>query len=194
MVRFEYLAIFYGIIIGLALGNIASSVHKLLEAGNRVRWHWMAPTNAAGVTVATLGQFWAWWIARDTTFGQPIFLTYLPGSVASLLLYVVCALTLPDTVPEAGINLREFYFSSARRFWSVFAIYLLLRLFQQTMFITLAKFDLRPFALLLPFLFALLVMVPIAVSLAYVRAPWWHGLWICLFFVIALALFGPMRL
>ena len=194
MIRFEYLAIFYGIIIGLALGNIASSVHKLLEAGSRVRWHWMAPVNAMGITIATLGQFWAWWANRDVWAGPPIFLTVLPGSMASLLLYVVCASTLPDSVPEAGIDMREFYFSSARRFWSIFATYMLLRLFQQLLLIVLSNFDPRVERLYFPFLCEILPIVPIAASLAYVRAHWWHGLWISLISVSPLLIFGPMKI
>ena len=194
MTRFEYLAIFYGIIVGLALGNIASSVHTLLEARERVRWHWMAPVNAAGVTIATLGTFWAWWVGRDAGISQPIFLNFLPGSVASLVLYVVCAATLPDTVPESGIDLKEFYFSSHRQFWGLLAAYFLLRLFQGVLNIVSSGFDPQSVHFTLPFVTGLLVLLPIATSLIFVRAQWWHGLCICLLLVISLIMFGPMKL
>lgn len=41
----EYAAIYFGIIVGLALTNILTSIHKLVEAGSRVRWHWLAPVS-----------------------------------------------------------------------------------------------------------------------------------------------------
>src|SRR6185437_33156 len=193
MIRFEYLAIVYGIIVGLALGNVASSVHMLLEAGKRVRWHWMAPLNAAGVTLATLGTFWAWWTGRTAADSPTIFLQLLPGSVASLLLYIICATTLPDAVPETGIDLREFYFSSRRRFWTLQVVYFTLRLFQVGLGIALSGFDPQVVGPVLPLLIGAGANILIAASLIYVRAPWWNGFCICLGFVGPLLVFGPMR-
>src|SRR5262249_34583435 len=119
MTRFEYFSIFSGIVVALAIENVAASFHRLFEARGRVRWHWMAPTNAVTSATATLGMFWLFWVTRNTQIPNPTFLTFLPGAVAIILFYLMCAATLPDEVSAAGIDLKEFYFSTRRQFWGL---------------------------------------------------------------------------
>src|SRR3974390_1772677 len=111
MTRFEYISIFNGIIVAMALENVASSFHKLFEAGGRVRWHWMGPPQPLGPRISPLGLFWTFWITRSLQSPNSTFLAFLPGALILVLQYLVTAATLPDTVPETGIDLREFYFS-----------------------------------------------------------------------------------
>jgi hypothetical protein len=42
MTRFEYVAIFYGIVVALAIETVLVNFHRLLSARKSVRWHWMA--------------------------------------------------------------------------------------------------------------------------------------------------------
>lgn len=194
MTRFEYVSIFNGIVVAVALENVASSFHKLLEAGDRVRWHWMAPTNAIGASIATLGQFWLWWVGRDAQFGQPTFLTFVPAAVTAIPLYLVCAATLPDSAPESGIDLRRFYFSSRRQLWSLVLAVTLLRLAVEVLAIMRAKFDPRMVDLDAPFLAGSLAGAAVAGSMIFVRAPWWNGLGIIAVTAGTILLFGPMKL
>lgn len=46
MTRFEYAAIFYGIVVALAVEIVLLRLHRLLAARHRVRWHWMALATA----------------------------------------------------------------------------------------------------------------------------------------------------
>jgi hypothetical protein len=39
----EYVAVFVSIILGIALGDLALSTHRLLRARHRVEWHWVTP-------------------------------------------------------------------------------------------------------------------------------------------------------
>jgi hypothetical protein len=194
MTRFEYISIFNGIIVALALENVAASFHKLFEAGARVRWHWMAPTNAIAAAIATLGNFWLQWITRDVQPVNPTFLGFLPVAATSILLYLLCAATLPDTVPDAGIDLKEFYFSSRRQFWSLVVVFSLVRSGVTAWLIVRHNFDpdfVRPNA---PFLIGTMAAAAIAVSMLFVQRPWWHALGIATGSVATLLLFGPMRI
>lgn len=194
MTRFEYLAIFYGIVVGLALENVASSFHRLLAAGKRVRWHWMAPTNAIGSATATLGQFWLWWVARDMKIPNPRFVTFLPGAVTAILLYLVCAATLPDDVPAEGIDLREFYFSTRRQFWSLVAAVGLIGMIGEIWALARTGFDPRFVVFHTPILIGSLVVAMLAASLIYVRASWWHAVGIVAITTATFLFYGPMNL
>ena len=46
MNTFEYITVLASIVVGLAIADLATSAHRLLRAGGRVRWDWIAPTAA----------------------------------------------------------------------------------------------------------------------------------------------------
>jgi len=194
MTRFEYAAIFYGFVVGLALQNILSSVHKLLEAGRRVRWHWMAPATALYAAILTLGSFWTWWLKRDENHGQRTFLTFLLTAAALSLLFLACAATLPDEVPEQGFDLRKYYFENQRRFWSLYAATFALN--SLTWAIALVQSGFAPQFLRadLPLLVGNLVGVGLGLVSMYVRKPWWHAFAIVASLAFVLLVFAPMQL
>lgn len=194
MSRFEYAAIFYGFVVGLALQNILSSVHKLLEAGRRVRWHWMAPATALYTAILTLGSFWSWWLKRDENHGQRTFLTFLLTAAALSLLFLACAATLPDDVPEAGIDLRHYYFENQRRFWSLFAATFALNALTWVIALAQSGFDPRFLRADLPVLAGNVVGVAIGLVSMYVRSPRWHAFAIVASLAFILLVFAPMQL
>ena len=122
MSRNEYAAILIGIVVGVALSNILTSVHKLMAARRRVRWHWMAPTIALSAAILTLGAFWHQWVGAQA-YAQPrhYFITALPTYASFFLMFLACAATLPDEVPGHGLDLREYYFANIWRVWGFLA-------------------------------------------------------------------------
>ena len=194
MSRFEYAAIFYGFVVGLALQNILSSIHKLVEAGKRVRWHWMAPATALYAAILTLGSFWTWWLKRDETHGQRTFLTFLLTAFALSLLFLTCAATLPDDVPEQGIELRKFYFENQRRFWSLYAATFALNSLTWVLAHIQSGFTGAFLRSDFQILVGNLVGVVIGIVSMYVRASWWHAAAIVMSLLFVLMAFGPMPL
>jgi len=194
MTRFEYAAIFNGILVALALENIAASFHKLLDAGGRVRWHWMAPTNAIGSAIATIGQFWVWWRGRDIVAVDPTVFTFLPNAVTLFLLYLACAATLPDDVPESGIDLKAFYFSRQRQYWSIVGTTSLLATCINAWSIVHHNFEPQIVHLDAPLFFGGLAATAIVGSLIVVKAPWWHTLAIITITSGVILLYGPLKL
>jgi|WetSurMetagenome_2_1015567.scaffolds.fasta_scaffold231107_2 hypothetical protein len=121
MSAFEYLLLFAAIILGLAVSDLAISLHKLMAARGRVRWDWLAPMAAIVAFLKIVTQWWTWFaaegIAKALTFEM-----YLVVLVESVLLFLLAAAALPDDVPEKGIDLRAFFNGTRRRFWLLFAL------------------------------------------------------------------------
>jgi len=194
MTRFEYAAIFNGIFVALALENIAASFHKLIDAGRRVRWHWMAPTNAIGSAIATIGQFWVWWRGRDIVAVNPTVFSVLLNAATLFLLYLACAATLPDDVPESGIDLKAFYFSKRQQYWSIVEVTVLLATCNQAWFLVFHNFEPQLVQLNGPMVYGGLAIAAIVASLIVVKAPWWHTLAIITITSGVILQYGPLKL
>ena len=123
MTRFEYVAIFYGIVVALAIETVLVNLHRLLAAGKRVRWHWMAPATAINASLVTLGEFWILWGDRDQWKGSYSFFQFLPFAIALFLMFLSAAATLPDEIPEEGLDLKVYYFDHRRHYWGLVAAY-----------------------------------------------------------------------
>jgi hypothetical protein len=173
MTRFEYVAIFYGIVVALAVETVVVCLHRLLAAGKRVRWHWMAPATAINASLLTLGEFWVLWGDRDQWTGHYSFFQFLPFAISLLFMFLTAAATLPDRIPADGIDLKAFYFENRRHYWGLVAAFFLFN--TALNLVTLIRFG--PTAAWredLPRLFGDLVGVAIAAPLIVFRSYWVH--------------------
>lgn len=123
MTRFEYVAIFYGIVVAMAVETVLANAHTLLAARKRVRWHWMAPATAVNASLVTLGEFWILWGDRDLWKGPFSLFQFLPFAISLFFMFLSAAATLPDEVPEEGLDLKAFYFDNRRHYWGLVAAY-----------------------------------------------------------------------
>jgi cytochrome bd-type quinol oxidase subunit 2 len=118
---FEYVLAFVSIVVGLAVADLATSLHRLLRARDRVRWDWLALTTAVLAALAVL-QFW-WSFFR--TGHAPVWRVYgafLPLLALVVVLVLLAAAALPDEVPPGGLDLGAYYEGNARYFWVLFAL------------------------------------------------------------------------
>lgn len=118
MNTFEYITVLVSIVIGLAIADVATSLHRLLTAGGRVIWDWISPVAALLVLLELFNIWWKWHGFTGSTLGQVI-----PYFAVLLLLFLAAAVSLPDEVPAEGINLRQYFEAKRRHFWSVYAAY-----------------------------------------------------------------------
>jgi len=119
---FEFLTAFVAILIGLAVADLATSLHRLLRARDRVKWDWATPAAAAMVAIQVIAQFWVFWFSRSEriyTFAS----TFALAAVL-VLVFLTASAVMPDEVPAEGIDLKTFYEANRRYFWSLEALYI----------------------------------------------------------------------
>jgi hypothetical protein len=174
MTPFEYLLLFTLIVLGVAVNDLAGSLHRLL--GRKVRWGVLAPLAAVVAFLKIVSQWWTWYngagLANGLTF--ELFLGILTGSV---LLSLLAACSLPDEMPAGEpIDLRAHYARVARQYWILFLLHWLVASGMSVLAeMTLSgRVDLGKSTYLIP---------PLAVSLLLIRARWWHGVCLASFIV-----------
>lgn len=167
MTPFEYLLLFAAVILGLAITDLAVSLHRLLSAGRRVRWDWLAPMAAIVAVLKILTQWWSWFgvgaLATGLTF--EMFLVVLPGGI---MLFLLTATALPDDFGDKPVDLREHYAETSRRFWLLFFLHGAL------MAIVAAWAQVRIQGARLDLLSPAYLVLPLALVTAFVRNRWWH--------------------
>jgi len=185
MQAFEYLVGLVSILVGLALADLALSLHKLLRARARVQWHWHAPAAAVILVLLVLDFWWGMRQLERTGVTMTIGL-FLPMVVALFVFFLLAAAAFPDEVPADGLDLRAYYLENSRYFWTLFALFVLL-VSLHIATITIQRFDARPDMLvrLAAALMPNAVAIALAATLALVRRPWWHSAGL-LFLLVAL--------
>lgn len=122
MTPYAFLLPLVSVLVGLAVTDVARSVHVLLRARSRVQWDAL-PLAAAFLAVLTTYNLW-WRVAGSGDLGPYLTLGgFLPLAAQLLVLFLLCASALPDAVPDAGLDLRAFYEGNARTFWTLFAVH-----------------------------------------------------------------------
>jgi hypothetical protein len=180
---FEYLLLFTAIILGLAVSDLAISLHRLLGAGRRVKWDWLAPLAALVAFLKIVTQWWSWHAAEPLA-AAVTFEVFLVLQTGSVLLFLLAAAALPDEVrPEETVDLAAHYATVRRRYWSLFlAQWLVGNLGSAWIQIaaTHARFDpLQP---------AYLLILLIG-SMILVKNRWWHTAGLLAFIAIYLTQF-----
>lgn len=122
---FQYILPLISVVIGIALSDVALSLHRLIRARDRVRWDWLPLFTAVIGILAVLQVWWAFYHSQNTDFYETLY-GFLPFAAQLLTLVLLNAASLPDRIPEEGLDMRAFYEKSAPYFWSAYAFYLFL--------------------------------------------------------------------
>ncbi len=193
MSSFDYAAIFYGIVVALAVETVAMSLHKLLAAGKRVTWHWMSPAIAFNASMVTLGEFWLLWIRRNEATGVYTLFQFLPFAASLIIMFLSAAATLPDEVPEAGIDLREFYFDHRKHYWGLVVAFFAFNIFLDLLDVVRFGWSSPPWRRDIPLVVNDLLAIAIATPLIFLRWYWLHAVGITFGAVYLLYFLGSLQ-
>lgn len=166
----EFVLAFVAIIIGLGVADLLFSLHRLLRAGRRVQWDWLAPAFATMMLLITVVFWWLgfhWYSELQST----TIVALVPKLLFLVVSFLMIAAALPDDVPADGINLREFYFASQIHIWTLMSL---------TTFLSILIFilDVRSldFATLASLLWPGVTGLAFAIICIFSRRVWVHGL------------------
>src|SRR5690242_2806395 len=169
MTPFDYALGLVSILVGLALADVAASLHRLLRRARLVTWDGRVVLSVVLVIITITGMWFEVWSIRSVkaVLSYPFYLSLF---LEFMVLFLVCAACLPDE-PEESYDLGAFYERSRTYLWSLFA------LFQTSFFIHWIYFAglhmtnhgrMRLFGAWVGFPLFVFVL------LAIVRSPWFH--------------------
>jgi hypothetical protein len=121
MTSFEYALGLFSVLMALALGDIASNVHKLIRHCRTIRWDGRVILSALLVVVVIVRMWFAVWAIRDEGLVL-VFPFYLSMFIELMILFLLAAHCLPDE-PPADCDLGTFYEANSRSLWSIFALF-----------------------------------------------------------------------
>ncbi|HET7816289.1 MAG TPA: hypothetical protein VFK58_01760 [Sphingomicrobium sp.] len=111
---FAYLVAFLSIVLAVALTDMIQSTHRLIRAGDRVKWDILTPLLALLVFSEISAVFFSLW--SDARFDRLSYHGLLAFLTQPLIQALLAFAVLPDEVPERGLDLRQFYFANRRYF------------------------------------------------------------------------------
>jgi hypothetical protein len=186
---FEYILAFISIVVGLAVADLAGSLHRLLRARARLRWDWLALA-AAGLVALTVLQFWWTFFRTGRLQAWSVYGQFLPLLALVVVLVLLASAALPDEVPEPGLDLAAYYADNARYFWSLYALFLALA----GVVTVWPAWGARPAGALLASQIPNVVVLSLAGSLAVVRRRAYHAVLVPLLLVVLGALWSRLTL
>src|SRR5688500_14049652 len=114
---FEYLAAFITVLLAIAVGDMAVSLHRLLRARRRVKWHPLPLVAAFIVLLILLTNFFAIWRLTETE--RITFLELCWLLVPQFLYFLAASAVLPDEIPAKGLKLFDFYAAERRYLYAL---------------------------------------------------------------------------
>jgi hypothetical protein len=118
---FEYALGLFAVLIGLAVTDVAASLHHLLRSRHRVRWDPLALLAALYALLLAVGMWFDLWGVRNFAATRHFFF-YLSLVAIFLVLFLIAAVSLPDK-PESDCDLRLHYEGSRRYYWALVALF-----------------------------------------------------------------------
>ncbi len=122
MQPFEYLLLLAAVILGLAIADLAISLNRLLRAGRKVKWDWLAPLAALVAMLKIVTQWWGWYQIQDRARGAT-FEMFVWVLIVTLLLFLLASASLPDETPAEGIDLKAYFDKVARYYFTLFVLH-----------------------------------------------------------------------
>ena len=170
MTPFDYALGLVSILVGLALADLAASLHRLLRLTRSVRWDGRLVLCVVLVIITIVGMWFEVWSIR-TVKAVLSFPFYLSLFLEFMTLFLICAACLPDEAAE-GCDLGAYYDKNRIYLWSLFA------LFETSFFLHWIYFaGLRASGGQMLLLGAVVIFpLIVAVLLAMIRSRWFHYL------------------
>ncbi|NGP89507.1 hypothetical protein [Fodinibius halophilus] len=190
MTPFEYIFPLVSVIIGLAVADLAKSVHRLLRNRKKVYWDWLPLTTALLVLLTVLNVWWGFYSLRDETYYQNL-IGFIPLVTQLILLFFVSAAVLPDKIQKEGLNLQRFYKKNSPYFWSLYAAFIFVIITQQSIYLIIAGID--PLTSIIDQIPNILIF-SVFICLVFIRSRLFHAVVVIALFLLFITKWAGMNL
>lgn len=120
----EQALVLASVVLGVAIAFELEHLNKVVRAKN-VKWHWAQPLFATFVLLSILAFWWGaviWATGPDASpsisLGE-----FLPLMFQMILLALLAAVSFPDTIPEKGLDLADYYQENRVYQWTLLVLY-----------------------------------------------------------------------
>jgi hypothetical protein len=120
MTLYEHLQVLISIILGLAITHLLASVHKVVQAGRRVRYYWLTLLWTVLVFIAQVEWWWASFEFQHQSEWNFFFFLFV--LLSPVTLYLAAAFVLPDVERDGSYDLELYYYSTGRWFFGMIAL------------------------------------------------------------------------
>ena len=130
---FDFVGVFYSVVLGVAVAQLMTGVARLVEERQRVRGYWVHSVWVLTVLVGDAGNWWGLWSLREARSWHIVAFLLLIALTATIFLMTV--LLFPRS-PEPGeiIDLRAHYYGNSAIFLRANAAAWVLAIFCNWMF------------------------------------------------------------
>lgn len=179
MSKIEIIVMLFTIVYGLMLTDLFASFHKLLRVRKIVKWHWLPLLAVWFLFLMIIKNWWS----LDTQQGSSIinFFSFIARSHLLFLLYLLVSTSLPDEIPNEGLDLKDYYFQNRKYFWGLMA---LVNLLSMTIYLTPVLINDLPISLQM--IIANIVITLLFILLMKTKKYWIHSTLLILFFMVQL--------
>ena len=188
MSPFEYVLPMVSILVGLSIGDLSLSLHRLLRARHRVAWDWL-PLAAALLVLLLILQFWWGFYGVGRAEVWTRYWGFLILAAALVSMFLLASAALPDAVPDDGLDLAAYYDENRRYFWILFALFTVLAFVLDSLGATDPEIPTGPLRAI-----PTLGIAALLLSLAFVRKRGYHSMVVLLLLVICGLLWSQLRL
>ena len=115
MSSFEFVAVLFSVIIGLAISHLLAAVSDLVESSKRVKLYWITSIWIITVLIWDIFSWWGLWELQSLEFWDyPSFFLVVVNLSG---LYLMTTLVLPQASGSKNIDLRQHYYSVRKIFF-----------------------------------------------------------------------------
>ncbi len=112
---FDFVTVFYSVVLGIAVAQLMTGVARLIEERHRVRNYWVHSTWILALLLSDADNWWSLWAVREVHTWRLISFLLLIALTALVFLMTVLLFPRP---PETGetIDLRAHYYENSAIF------------------------------------------------------------------------------
>jgi len=112
---FDFVAVFYSVVLGVAVAQLITGVGRLVEERRRVRNYWVHSVWILTVLLTDANNWWSLWSVRDIASWRLVSFLLLIALTALIFLMTVLLFPRPPE-PAERIDLREHYYENSTIF------------------------------------------------------------------------------